>query len=157
MPQFDTSTFISQVFWLAICLGMVIFCYVRIFIPRFNKTIEKRLSKIHYDINQAKHMQEQAKLLFEENQKKLNDAQHRAEEQIKAALADLELKKKNQLAHIDDELASSLKAMSKSLERQQKALQETMAPHVDECLDKILLHLIGEQAQPEKKKHHAVH
>jgi len=155
MPQFDTSTFISQIFWLTICLSLVIFCYARIFIPRFNKTIEKRLSKIHYDIDQAKHMQEQADLLFEENQKKLNDARHHAEEQIKAVLADLELKKKNQLAHIDDELSCSLKAMAKSLEREQKKLQETMAPRVDECVDKILAHLIGEPAQPEKRKRHA--
>lgn len=142
MPQFDTSTFVSQLFWLVISLGMVIFCYVRIFIPRFNQMLEKRLSKIRYDIEQAEHMQEQAKLLFDKNQKKIADAQHAIEEQIKKTLEDLEHKKKLQLMHIDEELAESLKVMEKSFERQQLQLQKGMGSIADDCLAQIIQHVI---------------
>jgi F-type H+-transporting ATPase subunit b len=148
MPQFDTSTFISQIFWLAICLGMVIFCYVRIFIPKFNQTIEKRLSKISSDVEQAERMQEQAALLLEKSQKKIEDAQRAVEEHLKQTLSDLESKKKLQLTHIEDELASSLKAMEKSFERQQLQLQESMAPLAKDCLNQILTHIINKPTQP---------
>ena len=143
MPQFDTSTFISQIFWLAVCLGMVVFCYVRIFIPKFNQTIEKRLSKIRYDIEQAEHMQEQAKLLFEKSQKKIEDAHRQVEEHLKETLSGLELKKKIQLMHIDDELSNSLKDMEKSFERQQLQLQESMGPVASDCLNQILARIVG--------------
>jgi PAS domain S-box-containing protein len=75
---------------------MVIFCYVRIFIPKFNQTIEKRLSKIRYDVEQAEHMQEQANLLLEKSQKKIEDAHRQVEQHLKETLDDLELKKKIQ-------------------------------------------------------------
>ena len=142
MPQFDTSTFISQIFWLTICLGIVVFCYARIFIPKFNQTIEKRLSKIRYDVEQAEHMQERAKLLLDQSQKKLDDAQKQVEEHIKETLADFEAKKKLQLGHIDDELDSSLKAMSKSFERQQLVLREGMESLADECVQQIMQHVV---------------
>jgi F-type H+-transporting ATPase subunit b len=147
MPQFDTSTFISQIFWLAICLGMVIFCYVRIFIPKFNQTIEKRLSKIRYDVEQAEHMQEQAKLLFEKSQKKIEDAHRHIEAHLKETLEGLEIKKKLQLTHIDDELSGSLKDMEKSFERQQLQLQESMEPLANDCLNQILAHIVGNPNQ----------
>ena len=144
MPQFDTSTFNSQIFWLAICLGMVVFCYVRIFIPKFNNTIEKRLSKIRYDLEQAEHMQEQAKLLAAQNQKKLEDAQRHVDEQLKEVLADLEAKKKSQLDHISAELSDSLKAMEKSFERQQAQLEKRMEPLAKECVEHIVQHIINQ-------------
>ncbi len=147
MPQFDTSTFISQIFWLAICLGMVIFCYVRIFIPKFNQTIEKRLSKIRYDLDQAEHMQEQATLLLERSQKKIEDAHRQVEQHLKETLDDLELKKKIQLTHIDDELADGLKAMEKSFERQQLQLQESMEPLAKDSLNQILTHIISKPSK----------
>lgn len=147
MPQFDTSTFISQLFWLVICLSVVIFCYVRIFIPRFSQTLEKRLSKIRYDLEQAEHMQEQANILFDKNQKKIADAQHALEEHIKKTLEDLEHKKKLQLAHIDEELSESLKVMEKSFERQQLQLQEGMGAIADDCLSQIFQHVINASRQ----------
>ncbi|MES2607791.1 MAG: hypothetical protein V4544_03575 [Pseudomonadota bacterium] len=157
MPQFDTSTFISQIFWLAICLGMVVFCYVRIFIPRFNQTIEKRLSKIRYDVEQAEYMQEQANLLFEKSQKKIEDAQRQIEAQIKETLSDLEHKKKVQLTHIDDELAESLTAMEKSFERQKLQLQESMGSLATDCLNQILAHVVNKPKEKQKNSLPTVH
>ncbi|MDP5012494.1 MAG: hypothetical protein NWR39_01855 [Pseudomonadota bacterium] len=168
MPQFDTSTFISQIFWLAICLGVVIFFYARVFIPKFNRTIEQRLSKIRYDVEQAEHMQEQAKLLFEKSQKKIEDAHCQVEAHLKETLEGLENKKKLQLTHIDEELSNSLKDMEKSFERQQLQLQESMEPLANDCLNQILAHVVSNSNQkyspstsnvspPDKKKKKVTH
>jgi F0F1-type ATP synthase membrane subunit b/b' len=116
---------------------------VRIFIPKFNQTIEKRVSKIRYDIEQAEWMNEQSRLLFENNQKKIEDAQKQVENLIKETLSDLELKKKTQLAHIDNELSLGIKAMEKSFERQQISLQSQIESIAVNCVDDILQHLIN--------------
>jgi F-type H+-transporting ATPase subunit b len=142
MPQFDTSTFLSQIVWLIICFGTVVFCYVRIFVPKFNQTIDNRISKIRHDIEQAEWMNEQGRLLLENNQRKIEEAQKQVQEHIKNTLANLDLKKKTQLAHIDAEHAISLKAIEKSFEHQQISLQSSMESIAAGCVNDILHHVI---------------
>ncbi|MCE3255124.1 MAG: synthase subunit b [Rickettsiaceae bacterium] len=51
MPQFDPSSFISQLFWLAICFGLLYFSMSKIFLPRIREILRERHSNI--DKNQS--------------------------------------------------------------------------------------------------------
>lgn len=46
MPQFDPSSFISQIFWLAICFGTLYFSVSKIFLPRIKGVVEERKKNI---------------------------------------------------------------------------------------------------------------
>jgi F-type H+-transporting ATPase subunit b len=46
MPQFDPSSFTSQLFWLAICFSLIYFSMSRIFLPRVRNILKDRHDKI---------------------------------------------------------------------------------------------------------------
>ncbi len=49
MPQFDFSTFSSQIFWLLICFGIFYFCVSKIIIPRIASILDIRDNEINKD------------------------------------------------------------------------------------------------------------
>lgn len=53
LPQFDTSTFASQLFWLAISFCILYFFFARKILPSISSTLESRQSTIRNDLNQA--------------------------------------------------------------------------------------------------------
>ncbi len=42
MPQFDASFYFSQLFWLFLCLALLVIVFKKVFIPRMNNIISKR-------------------------------------------------------------------------------------------------------------------
>jgi F-type H+-transporting ATPase subunit b len=59
MPQFDPSSFSSQLFWLAICFGLVYFSMSRIFLPRIRDILKDRHNEINSSESVALRIQEQ--------------------------------------------------------------------------------------------------
>ncbi len=46
LPQFDTTHYCSQIFWLIVCFVLLTMFLKKIIIPRVNKILEKRMSYI---------------------------------------------------------------------------------------------------------------
>ena len=138
MPQFDTTTFISQLFWLAISFGMVVFCFARIFIPRFNAILEKRFLKIRNDSEQAEQMQAEAQALFDKSQVRLDETRKDADKMIKMTISNLESNREKHLAMMQSELQKGLKAIEKAHEDQLMTLHEQLAPIAQTCAIQIL-------------------
>ncbi|MDP3372584.1 MAG: hypothetical protein Q8S21_06845 [Candidatus Paracaedibacteraceae bacterium] len=144
MPQFDATTFLSQLFWLTLCLGMVVFCFARIFIPRFNSMVEKRFSKIQDNLDQAQLFDTQTRELAEKYEHELATAKQKAKEHIKVTVAEFAEKKRSQLIGLDEELSSNIKAMEKSFERKQTLMIDSMEPLAKELAQQILQHVLGQ-------------
>lgn len=53
MPQLDTSTYASQLFWLAITFGLLYFVMVRTIVPRVGEVIAARKSRIADDLERS--------------------------------------------------------------------------------------------------------
>jgi len=53
LPQFDTSTFASQLFWLAVSFAILYIFFARKILPSISSTIESRQSTIRNDLEQA--------------------------------------------------------------------------------------------------------
>ena len=60
MPQFDTSTFVSQIFWLVVSFAVVFVFVWRIVLPRIAATLENRQRKIGDDLARAGELADQA-------------------------------------------------------------------------------------------------
>jgi F-type H+-transporting ATPase subunit b len=153
MPQFDASTFASQLFWLFVCFGFVCFIYVRYVIPRFNQTIEKRLHKVRYDLEQAQHLNEQIDALLTKHKMQIDEASKKAEDLISKTLEDLEAKKKLQLLGIQEDLSGHLAAMEQSVAQQSALMKQDLEMIADECVQKVLLKLGCVTSQAEGETH----
>ena len=84
MPQLDTSTFASQLFWLCICFFTMLFIMSKIIIPKIADILEQRQRKIDSYLNKAY----QIKLQAEEALKKYQDALTDAAQKANASLAE---------------------------------------------------------------------
>lgn len=54
MPQFDTSSFASQIFWLFLCFGILFLFLQYVIVPKIMKAINERTVKIQEQIETAK-------------------------------------------------------------------------------------------------------
>ena len=61
MPQFDPSTFASQIFWLIISFGGLYWALTRFTLPKIAEILEARQSKIDDDLDRAVELERQAK------------------------------------------------------------------------------------------------
>jgi F-type H+-transporting ATPase subunit b len=59
MPQFNPESFASQIFWLAICFGLIYFSMSRIFLPRIRDILKQRHHNIDHNESIAFQIQEQ--------------------------------------------------------------------------------------------------
>ncbi len=101
MPQLDTSTFASQLFWLCICFFTMLFIMSKIIIPKIADILEQRQRKIDGYLNKAY----QIKLQAEEALKKYQDA-----------LAEATQKANRSLAETQNELNALVEKKQKDLE-----------------------------------------
>ncbi len=51
MPQFDSSSFISQLFWFVLCFSVLYFFMSTIYLPRIRSILKERKEKIENDHN----------------------------------------------------------------------------------------------------------
>ena len=54
MPQFDTNSFASQIFWLFLCFGILFLFLQYVIVPKIMKAINERTIKIQEQIETAK-------------------------------------------------------------------------------------------------------
>lgn len=88
MPQFDPSSFASQIFWLAICFGLLYFAMSKVFLPRIRDILHNRDTVINNDKAVALQLQAQineidetSKLLRDTSAKEYNTAIEQAMKQ----------------------------------------------------------------------------
>ncbi len=60
LPQFDISTWSSQIFWLVVTFGLLYFVLAKFILPRIGEGISERGDRIADDLDAASRMQKQA-------------------------------------------------------------------------------------------------
>lgn len=80
LPQFDTSKFPSQIFWLVISFVLTYGLMRYVAMPRVESTLALREAKVQADIAEAKLINDQAKALMAEYEGRLSKARHQAQE-----------------------------------------------------------------------------
>lgn len=107
LPQFDFSTWASQLFWLAIVFACLYFVLATFILPRLREGISTREDRIRDDLDNAENMQREAL---------------EAEKAFNHSLADARAKAMNVAEatkqSVDAEIASELEAADSDLENQ---------------------------------------
>ena len=84
MPQLDFTTYLPQLFWLAVTFGLLYLVMARKALPRVGEILEERQNRIDGDLEQAENFRKESEAL-EQSYEKLNaDARARALAHLKA-------------------------------------------------------------------------
>jgi F-type H+-transporting ATPase subunit b len=98
MPQFDTSSYPSQIFWLLLCVGFLFFFIKYIFVPRMNLILKKRQETIDEYLNQSEKMTDKKIETLREYEKELGKNREKAMLAREKQLKNFEEKKEKKIA-----------------------------------------------------------
>ena len=144
MPQFDPSTFLSQVFWLLICFSILTGAFVFIFVPRMNALLEARSKKIHQDLEKTNVLNKQIEGLLKTREERIQFAEEKADAIIRTTLREMDEKKKRQFQKVETELANSLQTIKDSMEQERQEFHTSLKPLVADCVKQLLPKLLGD-------------
>lgn len=92
MPQFDPSSFASQIFWLIVSFGVLYYLMARVALPRIAEVLEERSERIANDLEKAQALRKESDAVIAAYEDALAKARADAGAVIaatKAELADL--------------------------------------------------------------------
>ena len=82
MPHFDTSTFASQLFWLAMCFIALYVLMSKVALPRIGDILEERQKRISDDLDMAERLRGETEAAIALYEKALADARANAQAEI---------------------------------------------------------------------------
>lgn len=82
MPHFDTSTFASQLFWLAVCFVTLYVLMSKVALPRIEDILEERQKRISDDLDMAERLKGETEAAIAVYEKALADARATAQAEI---------------------------------------------------------------------------
>lgn len=85
MPQLDSSTFASQIFWLIVAFATLYYLLKTKALPRVSEILETRQDRIAADLDRAARLRADAEEALERHEKVVAEAQHNAQQRIKEA------------------------------------------------------------------------
>ncbi len=108
MPQLDTSTFSSQLFWLGVCFLVLYLILSYLVVPKIARVLQTREDTLEEKINKASSYREQAESLLREYEEILANARIKAHERSRSMThsisSEIAHKQKDFLGKINDRL-----------------------------------------------------
>ena len=83
MPQLDVSTFVPQLFWLAVTFGLLLLLMARVGLPRVGGLIEARRRRVAEDLARAAQLKTEAEAALAAYQEALAEARAEAQAAVK--------------------------------------------------------------------------
>jgi len=143
MPQLDTTTFPSQLFWLGVCF-IVLYCILSyLLVPKIVGVLESRSTLREQKINQASTYREHAEGLMIDYERTLVQARKSAQEHYQSVInaTALEIGQKKQ--DLLDKLQDRLHVAEQKLYRARIEVSSHMEPIAQEIATEILQKLTG--------------
>lgn len=80
LPQFETSSFSSQIFWAVISFGVLLLLFRKYILPQINNILDERASRIRGNIEETEKMRQQAEQILADYQQQLDSIHEQASE-----------------------------------------------------------------------------
>jgi F-type H+-transporting ATPase subunit b len=109
-PPFDSSTFPSQLLWLAVCFVALYYFMSRKALPQVGAVIEARKARIAKDIDDATALQQRAEAASAAHEKSLADARTEAQRLAQTARDDAARQADEQRHKVEADLSARLAA-----------------------------------------------
>ena len=108
MPQLDTATFASQIFWLIICFATLYYLLSRKALPRVAEILEARQDRIAADLDQAQRHRREAEATLASYEQLIAKAQGQAQTLLTERQVRLQGEAAERQAELDQQLARQL-------------------------------------------------
>ena len=149
-PPFNTHTYPSQVFWLAIAFVLLLAFVWRVVVPRIGGTIAERQRRIAADLATAEQDRREAEQTWTTYQNTLIEARERArsliEENRSHVRADVERAEKAADNRADDALAQAEARLTELRTRAREHIRRA----AEDAAARIVARLIGETVTPQE-------
>lgn len=144
-PPFDSSTFASQILWLAITFGLFYLFMSKVVVPRIGGILENRRDRIASDIDEASRLKTDADEAIAAYEQELAEARTRAHQIANAAREDAKAEADIERTQVESDLAAKLaEAEERITAIKSRALAE-VGTIAEETTAVIVEHLIGVQ------------
>lgn len=128
MPQLDTSTFTSQLFWLVVCFFSMMFIMSKFIIPRIADIMDQRQRKIDGYLNKAADFKLQAEASLKKYQEALTQATADANFSLAQTKEELNELIKSKQCELDAKLQKKIKDGEKDINRsKEEALKQVQS------------------------------
>lgn len=132
LPQLDTSTYASQLFWLVITFGALYYYMSRKALPLVAEVLTARQARIADDLSRAQALKAQAATTFEAYEKALADARSQAQSVVAQAAADIQATAKERESAFAAELTKRARGSEQQITAaKDQALAEIRSVAVD--------------------------
>ena len=109
-PPFDATTFIPQLFWLAVAFTLLYVGLERMALPGIERVIHDRKKRIAGDLDAAQRLRKEADAALKAYEKSMADARTQANAMTSEAHGAIKTEADKQRAQVDAELAKSVEA-----------------------------------------------
>jgi F-type H+-transporting ATPase subunit b len=125
MPQLEVSTFVPQLFWLAITFGLLFLLMAKLGLPRVGGLLEARHKRIDDDLAQAAQLKAEAEAALAAYQQSMAAARAQAQAAVKETTDRLAAEAAERQRQLNESLAEQLTAAEREIvAAKQRALSE---------------------------------
>lgn len=142
-PPFDSSTFASQLFWLAVTFGLTYLLVSKIAVPRLSSIIEGRRARIANDLKEAEAAQQAAEDAAKQFEASIAQAKANAQN-IGSAARDTAAKEADARRHqVESELTAKMVAAEKQIAETKAKAMSNVAGIAQDAASAIVERLTG--------------
>ncbi len=142
-PPFETSTFPSQLFWLAITFGALYYFMSKRFLPRVGAVIDARRDRIAKDLDEATALQQKADAAAAAHEKALADARANAQNLAQASRDQLAAQSDAKRKAIETELNAKLAQAETQIAATRAQAMSNVAAIAKDATGAIVERLLG--------------
>lgn len=141
-PPFDSSTFGSQLLWLAITFGVLYYVMAKIALPRIGSILEVRSDRIEQDLAEAQRLKEDTDEAIAAYEQALADARSKAQGIAQTARDKAKAETDTAVAKVEADLTAKLEAAETTIagiRNEAMAEVDTIAGETTEAIVKSLI------------------
>lgn len=132
LPQFDSSSFTSQMFWAALSFAILMFLLNKYVLPGIADVLDARSSKIKDDLDSAEKMRKEANAVLADYRTQLAEARQSAGKILDESRLEAARNKDQSIADLNAELSKKKNAALEEIEQaKRKSLAEVQSAAVE--------------------------
>ncbi len=143
MPQFDPTTFASQIFWLVICFVALYVLMVKVALPQITVVLEERQIKIDDNLEKAALLKTEAEDAIAAYEKALTESKTEAQRVIRETMEVLSRQAETRQKELAGQLAEQIKDGEERIHAAKKQALENVREIAAETANQIVGKLIG--------------
>jgi F-type H+-transporting ATPase subunit b len=150
MPQFDPSTFSSQIVWLIISFAGLYWALTRLTLPKITEVLEARQSKIDDDLDRAVELEQQAKDALATYEAAVEAAKAEAQSVVRQGVEEMAAVAQQRHGELAEKLAVQVSAAEARIAEAKEAALANVRQVASEAARAATLRVVGVEIEADQ-------